>query len=418
MLLHTRQSLWTAAVPIRPETAVLDHDAHGDVLVIGSGIAGAMIAFHLAAAGLNVIVVDRRKLADGSTSASTGLVSYELDVPLVELSQRLGPQKAQAAFLSASAALTDLRQTLGNAQIDCSLYDRDSLYLAGINTYDGLIKAEYTARRSIGLNVEYLEADEIRKRYGLHRACGLRSVGSFEVNPPKLAWGLLAKAIQAGARVFDGVKVEPIDAHRFRTSTGHSISARHIVFASGYEALERLPQLREMCRVVTTFAIATKPIDPQQFWGERALLWEHARPYLYARTTEDNRIIVGGGDEAVPVEHAARHLPEKTRFLLHAIEQLTGLAQLQADAALAGAFVETPDGLPFIGTPAGCPLNHHYALNFGGNGMTFCLLAARVILDRIHGRKNEAAELFSFERNTNASIRRKENACRLAHSMS
>ena len=40
----------------------------------------------------------------------------------------------------------------------------------------------------------------------------------------------------------------------------------------------------------------------------------------------------------------------------------------------------------------------YYALGFGGNGITFSVIAAEIILDMIMGRKNKDASLFSFDR--------------------
>jgi glycine/D-amino acid oxidase-like deaminating enzyme len=62
----------------------LEQDESCDVAVIGAGITGAMIAHRLTAMGLSVVVVDRRDVGLGSTSASTALMQYEIDLPLVE----------------------------------------------------------------------------------------------------------------------------------------------------------------------------------------------------------------------------------------------------------------------------------------------------------------------------------------------
>jgi len=63
-------------------------DRHCDVLVVGAGITGALIADRLSGTGLDVCVIDRREAAWGSTSASTGLLQYEIDTELQELCNR------------------------------------------------------------------------------------------------------------------------------------------------------------------------------------------------------------------------------------------------------------------------------------------------------------------------------------------
>ena len=51
--------------------------------VIGGGITGALIAYHLTEAGCDTVVLDRRDIGGGSTSASTSLLQYEVDTPSV-----------------------------------------------------------------------------------------------------------------------------------------------------------------------------------------------------------------------------------------------------------------------------------------------------------------------------------------------
>ena len=62
-----------------------------------------------------------------------------------------------------------------------------------------------------------------------------------------------------------------------------------------------------------------------------------------------------------------------------------------------GTFGATKDGLPFIGEYPGLA-NGYFALGFGGNGITFSLIAAEIIKDLIIGKKNKDEEIFSFSR--------------------
>ena len=76
----------------------LARDIKTDVLVIGAGITGAMVADALTSAGAKVAVVDKRGLAKGSTVASTALVQYEIDTPLIVLTRKIGKEKAGRAW--------------------------------------------------------------------------------------------------------------------------------------------------------------------------------------------------------------------------------------------------------------------------------------------------------------------------------
>jgi glycine/D-amino acid oxidase-like deaminating enzyme len=70
---------------------------------------------------------------------------------------------------------------------------------------------------------------------------------------------------------------------------------------------------------------------------------------------------------------------------------------LKPEFSWAGTFGSTEDGLPFIGTYKKLP-HSLFALGFGGNGITFSVVAAEIIADIIKGRSNKNIPLFSFGR--------------------
>src|SRR4029079_17834860 len=96
--LRAGKSIWQAfrATKISTQTAIGGMSA--DVLVIGAGISGALISEGIAAAGLSVIIADRRGPILGSTPASTALVQYEIDMPLIKLREKIGEKNAIRAW--------------------------------------------------------------------------------------------------------------------------------------------------------------------------------------------------------------------------------------------------------------------------------------------------------------------------------
>lgn len=69
----------------------------------------------------------------------------------------------------------------------------------------------------------------------------------------------------------------------------------------------------------------------------------------------------------------------------------------QITTAWAGIFGSSQDGLPYIGRPN--PVEPiYYALGYGGNGITFSMIAANLINDFLCGRPNHDSHLFRFGR--------------------
>ena len=116
------------------------------------------------------------------------------------------------------------------------------------------------------------------------------------------------------------------------------------------------------------------------------------------RTTEDNRMIVGGEDIPYQSEITRdRLLRKKMGRLEKAFAKLYPDIPFITDMAWCGTFSSTEDGLPYIGAWPG-KNKMLFALGYGGNGITFSMIAAQVISNIISGKKDERQELFGFER--------------------
>jgi glycine/D-amino acid oxidase-like deaminating enzyme len=123
-----------------------------EVVVVGAGISGSMIAQALTEAGKRPLILDRRRAALlGSTAASTALLQFELDTPLTKLRAQVGRRKAEKIWLASRDAVNELRTRTHRLGIPAHFESRPSLYLAG-NVLDakGLAR-EVKQRQGIGL---------------------------------------------------------------------------------------------------------------------------------------------------------------------------------------------------------------------------------------------------------------------------
>ena len=116
--------------------------------------------------------------------------------------------------------------------------------------------------------------------------------------------------------------------------------------------------------------------------------------------TSDNRVIFGGGDRKfITLARRDAIIEKTTNKLKKQIEDLMPGLKLTIAHRWAGEFASTPDGMPFIGPCKKCP-NLHLALGYGGNGITFSLIAARILTGTLCDipKLREPAELFRFDR--------------------
>ena len=136
---------------------------------------------------------------------------------------------------------------------------------------------------------------------------------------------------------------------------------------------------RSLLQLKSTFALTSKLLSTKSpFWKDDILLWNTGDPYLYLRTIPDNSILKGIKDEDFySPEKRDALLVSKTRSLVKEFKKLTPKKPFAPQFNLAGTFGSSKIGLPFIGTYKKLH-NSFLALGFGGNGITFSLIAAEM----------------------------------------
>ena len=382
------------------QTRPLMRDIRCEVAVIGAGISGALATYHLVNAGLHVVVLDRRDIGKGSTAASTGLLQYEIDTPLVDLIAKIGSEKAITAYRVSAEATAAFAPLVAQLADPCGLHARPSLYLAAGEADVKVLQAECHARLAMGIDVKFLSATELHSAFGFSRPAALLSKLGFEVDPYRLTQHLLLAAASRGAEMFTQTEVTRYEADErgvtLTAANGPTVRADHVVFATGYETMGIVPD--GLCTLSSTYALCGEPLADLPGWRDRCLIWEAARPYLYVRSAPANRIMVGGQDEPiVDPEKRDALIEPKTEKLRQRFAELFAGTQIETTCAWAGTFSQTKDGLPYIGRLASFPRGY-FALGYGGNGITFSLIAAELIRDSILEKPNPIAELFGFDR--------------------
>jgi glycine/D-amino acid oxidase-like deaminating enzyme len=395
--LWTGSPVWQAyrapTVPMR----CLTRDVKADMLIVGMGISGAMIAEALSADGISVIAIDRRGPLKGSTAATTALVQFEIDQPLSLLSTKIGKDNAERAWRRSRLALANLKARIGDLSIACGLVERPSLYLAGNVLDSSALREEGERRRTAGLQAVYLTRSALKERFSLNREAALLSADNLALDPRKLGAGMFLRAAARGARFY-----APVEATKFASANGRVIvsskagpvlEATTVVFATGYELANIVPDSGH--KVISTWAIATKP-QPRALWPEQAFIWEASDPYLYIRTTTDGRVICGGEDEEFSDEERRDALiGEKTGRIVASLGGLLPQLDTQPDYAWTGSFGTTSTGLPIIGRVPRHP-GIFAVMGYGGNGITFSQIASEIIRTAVAGKSDRDCDLFAF----------------------
>jgi sarcosine oxidase subunit beta len=334
-----------------------------DVIIIGAGIHGASLAFHLAERGVHAVVLEKATVASGATGRSSGMVRMHYDV---EADARLA-WRSHAYF-------ADWEHRVGG---ESGFTNVGFLQMVPPEEADAL-RHNVAMQRRIGIATGLVDADEVRRLLP-----GIQieddQVAAFEplsgyADPTQSTGSMMAGAVARGARLVQGCSVSGVRVAGGRvvgvsTSRG-DFDAPVVVDSAGAWA----------GRIAATVGL-TLPLD----------VWRHDVAYVqrppdiprhiafidflnafYSRPEGEHLTLVAledgnplTGDPDAPVDSAARGFIDKAAERV--VQRLPAFARAGLHSAHSGQDGITPDQHPIIGRagPDG------FWLNCGHSGTGF-----------------------------------------------
>lgn len=401
MDLKSAEPFWLVKNGILHSYPSLDKDITTDILVAGGGITGSLMAHQCIKDGYDTVLIDRREIANGSTSATTSMLQYEIDIPLYKLIETAGEEAAVESYRGCYAAIDELGKIAKKIRSGCGFQKKQSLYFTQVKKDVAWLKKECSTRSRYGFDVRWLEAAEITERLGIGKNYGgILSQQGGSMDAFIFTHDLLAWNHKKGLRIFDKTGIKKIDYGRqgvtATTQWGNTIRAKKIIYCNGFESTEIIKE--DFVKLVSTYAIVTEPVKKVSADLSNTLFWNTGRPYLYMRTTDDNRLLIGGEDEDF-VDNQKRDalLQKKANKLLRSAGELLPGNGFRIDFSWAGTFGETKDGLPYIGAHPAFP-SALFVLGFGGNGITFSLMGMKLVSQMLKGKEPALARHYRFGR--------------------
>jgi glycine cleavage system aminomethyltransferase T/glycine/D-amino acid oxidase-like deaminating enzyme len=197
------------------------------VVIIGGGVGGASIAYHLAQQGeRDVILVDRNELTSGSTFHSAGLVG------------QLRGSVSLTQMMMDSVALY--------RELDCGWVECGGLRLACSEEREQEVLRQVAWAKTFGLPLELLSAEQAQTLFPLMVTDGVRCASYLPtdgyLDPSQLTYALIEGARRGGCQVFTHTRVNEIvvtdgRVRGVRTQWGY-VEAEVVVNAGGMFAAE------------------------------------------------------------------------------------------------------------------------------------------------------------------------------------
>lgn len=401
MDLKSNEPFWLLKNGIIDSYPSLKADEECDVLIIGGGITGSLVAHQMVEDGYKTILIDKREICNGSTSATTSMLQYEIDVPLFELLGKIGAKGAVDSYKACSSAIDNLELLVKKVKSDAGFKRKKSLYFAAKKKDVSWLKKEFVTRKNIGFDVKWLEPDEVFETFGFENTYGgIVSKQGASIDAFKFAHELFEFNLKKGLQVFDKTAMTSVKYVKgynlISTNTGATIKAKKIIYCIGYESKDLIRE--KFVNLKSTYALVSE-IDDDKFKNiSSTLIWNTDDPYIYMRTTDDGRLLIGGGDEDfVDAKKRDSLLGKKEKEILKALKKIKPDYHFYTDFVWAGTFGETKDGLPYIGEHKKFK-NSYFVLGFGGNGITFSVTGMEMASLFMKNKKHPLSRYFKFGR--------------------
>lgn len=401
MRLRTFESFWLLRDGmLNSYPSLHDQNESCQIVVVGGGISGALLSHALMEENYNVILVDKRDIANGSTAASTSMLQYEIDEPLYKLAEKIGEDAAVECYKAGVTAIYELGELIRELKLNCGFEMKHSLFIAREEKHAEWLMKEYKIRNKHGFEVKWLTPEEVKKDYGINCHGAILSNVGGGMDAYKCAHELIAYNAKRGMKVFDQTTIEKYDYEgkgvTIHTESGSKIDCEKVIFCTGYETTKMLKE--RIAFVFYTYAcISEKGIKISEKL-KNTLVWDTAWRYTYMRYTDDGRLLIGGEDAAGFFPVFQNWIKKrKAKKLIKRLKEMMPDFEFIEDFSWGGSFGTTRDGLPYIGKSPEFE-KALFVLAYGGNGIVFSVQAMKIITDLLRGKENSLSKHYRFGR--------------------
>lgn len=385
----TSEPYWTVTATL-PRYPALSEPVDTDVVVVGGGITGLTVAYLLAVAGREVVVLERDRCAMADTGHTSAHLTMVTDTRLSELASALGRPHAQAVWDAGLAAIARIEDIIALERIPAG-FERvagfQHLPRGRTSSKDAdRVREDATLARELGFDVEYVDS------VPLIGTAGFRVEQQARLHPRAYLAGLARAVVEAGGRIFEHSAADefPTEPRGVRAN-GHLVRCQQVVLAThnplvGWAGTAGAALFQTKLSLYTSYVLAARVdsgVVPDALW------WDTADPYRYLRLEprDGHDLVIFGGQD-----HKTGQTDDTEQCFARLEQELLEIVPTAAvEYRWSGQVIETADGVPYIGSNAE---GQYLATGFSGNGLTFGTVAAMMTSDAILGRPNPWTELF------------------------
>jgi glycine/D-amino acid oxidase-like deaminating enzyme/nitrite reductase/ring-hydroxylating ferredoxin subunit len=380
----------------------LELNKETEVVIVGGGMAGINIAYCLAKAGKNVVVVEDGFIGSGETGRTTAHLTNALDDRYYKLEKLFGEENSRLIAHSHTRAIDFIEQTVIDEKIQCE-FERVNGYLFRHPTDNPeSLRKEYEACLRAGLDVEL--STIMLGNKSMEKV--LKFARQGQMHPIKYLKALCDAIIKNGGSIYTNTQAKEINAEGITTDQGFTIRANHVVVATNSPVNNKyVINLKQIAYQTYVIALKVKKdLYPSALWWDTGdfFINPDIPPYHYIRTqklNETHDLLIVGGEDHPTGQQGKDKIPEEDRY-----SSLEKWAKRHFDGIeevvhrWSGEVLEPADSLAFIGRNPLHKDNVYVVSGDSGNGMTHSTIAGMLIRDLILGRPNKLESIYSPSR--------------------
>jgi glycine/D-amino acid oxidase-like deaminating enzyme len=371
------RSLWFEGVD-RERRPPLDRDIGVDVAVVGGGIVGLTTALLLEREGLDVAVLEMRRIGAGATGYTTAKLSSLHGLTYTRLAHGIGRDLAGIYGEANEAAIERVFELAGELEIDCDLRRKPNYTYAEDHSDLDQVREEAELARELGLPASF--TTEVDLPFPV--AGAVRFDDQAEVHPVKYVEGI---AGALSGPVYEGTRVTGLGSGRkLSTAAGPCVRARHVVVATHLSFLDRGLYFAR-CHPERSYVVAGRVEDPP------AGMYLSTESPAHSIRAHGDWLLVGGES------HKTGQADPRERY-----ERLSAWARerfgLEPELRWATQDQMPVDGVPYVGRHDPLSENVWVATGFKKWGLAMGTAAAELLAAQIAGREHRWAALFDPNR--------------------
>ena len=354
-----------------------------DVLIIGGGITGISVLYHLLNSKLKVCLVERNEIGRGITARTTGKITYLQGNIYNKLSKMYSPLVAKKYYESQKEAINIIKNIIKNNNINCDFVKQKSFLFA--NNIDDIkkLKENKILIESFGEKVnETAIPIDIPNYYSIVVS------NTYYFHPLKYVQAL-AKKCYKGDNIYEHtniIKIEKQDDYYLCYTNEFFIKAKKVVIASHYPYFINPFLFPLKGSLEKSYISAFKVANNKNASGIN--ISKDSKSFRYHNNSIDNYLIYLNGSH-----NLANRFNNKNNFnyLLNESYQFNN----KVDYLWSNTDIITNDYLPYIGK---IKKDLYIATGYNTCGMTNGTLAGKIISDLILGVDNNYSSLFNPKR--------------------